>query len=269
MTIGERLKEARLSNKLTMSDVEKITNITKGNISSFENNRFKPSAEPLVLLSKLYNVSIDWILTGNDFIPIPSILDNSIASKFDSLTKDNKLKIEGMIELKLLEQEQEQGDRQKDIPDTFVEEKIIPFESYIKEETSQSFNYQVPYRGQIAAGAPLHRFSDLFDEEPQLIPSDFPAQYAWRIAGQSMEPLIKDGDMIFTRFIEKNNLQDGDIVVVRTNDGYNCKRIYHFPKKKLVILKSENPDKEQYPDQEYYYGDGVDTIHQIEGKVIF
>ncbi len=261
MTIGERLKIARLSNKLTMSDVEKITNITKGNISSFENNRFKPSAEPLVLLSKLYSVSIDWILTGNDFIPTPSTLDNTIASKFHGLTEDNKLKIEGMIEIKLQEQKEEQekinAAQGKSIP--------IPYEQKTEEAIEKP--YLVPYRGTVAAGTPLYHFEDLFDDD-DLVPSEFPAQYAWRVSGQSMEPLIQDEEMIFTNAVEPENIRNGDLVVVLSNDGYNCKRIYHYPKKELVVLKSENPDKEAYPDQEYYYGEGIDNFIRIEGKVI-
>ncbi len=265
MRIGEKVHQLLKKTGKKQSELAQYIGTSTSTVNGWKEANRNPSSDVLLPICEFFQIDLYELyeIKRHSF----SKEEEKLLSSFKNLSAINKHKIEGMIELKLLEQEQE--DRQKDIPDTFVEEKVIPFESYIKEETSQSFNYQVPYRGQIAAGAPLHRFSDLFDEEPQLIPSDFPAQYAWRIAGQSMEPLIKDGDMIFTRFIEKNNLQDGDIVVVRTNDGYNCKRIYHFPKKKLVILKSENPDKEQYPDQEYYYGDGVDTIHQIEGKVIF
>ncbi len=63
-TIGARLKRARLAKNLTIPQVSEKTGISKGNLSIIENDKTKPSADALTLLSDLYGVSVDWILKG-------------------------------------------------------------------------------------------------------------------------------------------------------------------------------------------------------------
>lgn len=63
-TVGERLKNIRIEKNLTITEVSQKTGISKGNLSSIENNKNKPSAQALVLLSELYGVTTDWILKG-------------------------------------------------------------------------------------------------------------------------------------------------------------------------------------------------------------
>ena len=62
--VAQRLKVAREAARLTVAAVEENTDLSKGNISSWENAKFFPGAWALVQLSKLYGVSIDWILKG-------------------------------------------------------------------------------------------------------------------------------------------------------------------------------------------------------------
>lgn len=63
-TIGTRLKLARVSKNLTIPQVAEKTGISKGNLSTLENDKTKPSADALTLLSDVYGVSVDWILKG-------------------------------------------------------------------------------------------------------------------------------------------------------------------------------------------------------------
>lgn len=63
-TIGTRLKIIRESKSLKISQVSEKTGISKGNISTIENDKTKPSADALMKLSKLYGVTTDWILFG-------------------------------------------------------------------------------------------------------------------------------------------------------------------------------------------------------------
>lgn len=254
MTAGKRLKEARLSNKLTMGDVEAATGITKGNISSFENDRYKPSAEPLVLLSKLYKVSIDWILTGAETTQ-PSPITDDISLLFEELPEIDKIKIRAIMEYKVQEYKEE---KEKQIEEN---RKIVPFAPQEKPETKS-----VLLRGLSSAGSPLHHFDDLFYTDTDYVETEeMRADFAWKISGNSMEPLIEDGEIIFTRSVDKNEISNGDIVVVRVNGEYTCKKIYVDLKKQKITLRSVNPN---YPDQIYYFGDDTDTIIRIEGKVL-
>ena len=63
-TIGTRLKIIRESKNLSIPQVSEKTGISKGNLSTIENNKSKPSADALMKLSKLYGVTTDWILFG-------------------------------------------------------------------------------------------------------------------------------------------------------------------------------------------------------------
>ena len=62
--LANRLKNARISKGLTILEVSNKTGISTGNLSELENGKHDPSAKALVLLSELYEVSVDWILKG-------------------------------------------------------------------------------------------------------------------------------------------------------------------------------------------------------------
>ncbi len=62
--ISLRLKQIRSSLNLTPKQVFLKTGISTGNLSELENGKYPPSAKTLILLSELYQVSADWILTG-------------------------------------------------------------------------------------------------------------------------------------------------------------------------------------------------------------
>lgn len=62
---SERIRKLRIDSNLTMDALAKKLNITKSRISMWENNGTVPREEILLELSKLFNVSIDYLL-GND-----------------------------------------------------------------------------------------------------------------------------------------------------------------------------------------------------------
>lgn len=100
-TIGSRLKLARTMKNLNIPQVYEKTGISKGNLSVIENDKTKPSADALIALSELYEVSVDWILKGEvekQYKEIPSDIAPLFTGKeFKSLIKE-------------LEQEWEKGD---------------------------------------------------------------------------------------------------------------------------------------------------------------
>lgn len=72
-TIGERIRFSRKANMLTISQVSSETGMSVGNLSDLENNKSMPSANALINLSKLLNVSNDWLLLGDDCIKFTSV----------------------------------------------------------------------------------------------------------------------------------------------------------------------------------------------------
>ena len=62
---SERIKKLRLNNKMTMDTLAEKLSVTKSRISMWENNGTVPREDVLIQLSKLFGVSIDYLL-GNE-----------------------------------------------------------------------------------------------------------------------------------------------------------------------------------------------------------
>lgn len=76
MGIGQRIKELRKTNKLTMEQLADVLNnmfpnedgsnsFGKGTISKWENSRVDPAFSSMVKLSKYFNVPLDYLSTGD------------------------------------------------------------------------------------------------------------------------------------------------------------------------------------------------------------
>lgn len=115
-TIGDRIKKLRKINHLTLQEVAEVLSTSKGNISNYENNVFKPSADSVIELSRLFNVSTDYILTGTSNT-IKNKPDSDIRYNFTKeeqyiinlyrqLNERNKIKLEGYLEGEIIRQKE-------------------------------------------------------------------------------------------------------------------------------------------------------------------
>ena len=66
MTFGARLKKARHRKRLTQHQVAKVLGLSFTTISKYENDKSQPDNEILQKLAQLYDVSIDWLLLGEE-----------------------------------------------------------------------------------------------------------------------------------------------------------------------------------------------------------
>lgn len=109
-TIGKRIRHARKSNNLSLTEVREITGLSTGNLSELENDKFSPSANALIAFRKAFNVSIDWILTGlppttlNEYreireenAPYLSPNEKDLIENYRILDEDKKRDIQGYI----------------------------------------------------------------------------------------------------------------------------------------------------------------------------
>lgn len=72
--MGKRLKEARTKKKLTQAAVIDSTEIaTVQTLSTYETGKNYPPIETLKDLSKLYDVTTDWLLFGNTSEVVPTV----------------------------------------------------------------------------------------------------------------------------------------------------------------------------------------------------
>lgn len=78
-TLGENLKSAREENHFSQEYVAKQLNISRQAISKWENGKGYPDLDNLVLLSKLYDVSIDALMKAEN-IPQRNVRASNVAS---------------------------------------------------------------------------------------------------------------------------------------------------------------------------------------------
>ncbi|MEA0563316.1 helix-turn-helix domain-containing protein [Lysinibacillus irui] len=63
-TLGDRLRIARQKSGLRQTQVKERTNINNKTLSGYENNVSEPDMNTLTVLTELYGVSYEWLLTG-------------------------------------------------------------------------------------------------------------------------------------------------------------------------------------------------------------
>lgn len=91
-----RLLELRTENNLTQRAIAKLLNVSQGTYNNWENSNTQPSIEQLIQLSRLFKVSIDYIVrNSDDYGSMPSSNDLTAEQKkllelFDTLSPEGK-----------------------------------------------------------------------------------------------------------------------------------------------------------------------------------
>ncbi len=62
------LKEIRKKKKLSQQRVALELNVSRESLSYYENGKREPSLALLIEMSKYFNCSIDYLITGKDFV---------------------------------------------------------------------------------------------------------------------------------------------------------------------------------------------------------
>jgi SOS-response transcriptional repressor LexA len=92
--------------------------------------------------------------------------------------------------------------------------------------------------------------------------------YIFRAEGDSMVPVILDGDTLIIEKIEDNSFENGEIVLFAdSDDSIVCKRIYKT--QNGILLQSENNrESEKFPDMEFTGLQPDDEHARILGRVV-
>lgn len=116
---------------------------------------------------------------------------------------------------------------------------------------------KVPRVGRIACGEPILAEENI--EDYDATPEEWHADFTLLCRGDSMEPKIKDGDVVAIR--TQPQVENGEIAAVCIGDEATLKRVYCNGS--TVVLQAENPT---FPPLVYSGQEAVD-IH-IEGKAV-
>ena len=116
---------------------------------------------------------------------------------------------------------------------------------------------RLPRVGKIACGDPFlaEETIETYDE----VPSEWHADFTLICQGDSMEPKIKDGDVVAIH--TQPNVENGEIAAVRIDNEATLKRVFVY--KDHIELRAENPT---FPTI-LRIGEEMNNI-QIEGKAV-
>ncbi len=66
MNIGERIKAARLRNKLTQKQLSELSGVSKAVVFKYENNQAEPSATNLFHIAQTLGTTTDYLIGGRE-----------------------------------------------------------------------------------------------------------------------------------------------------------------------------------------------------------
>lgn len=133
----------------------------------------------------------------------------------------------------------------------------------IQHSTPTKKGIKIPVLGRVAAGIPITAVEDILDyeeiEESLAKTGEF---YGLQIKGTSMEPRMKEGDVVIVR--RQDDVESGEIAIVLVNgDDATCKRVVkHENGLSLISLNPVFPPR-------FYTDDEVRKLPvQIIGRVV-
>jgi len=120
IAFGQRLKEALKNNKITQKDIAQDIDVSKTAVNNYVQGRI-PDAVILYQLALRCNVTIEWLLTGENSRTISSTIVESVEVEgklvllsneeeylinlIRQLPARDRIKLEGVVELKVSESE--------------------------------------------------------------------------------------------------------------------------------------------------------------------
>lgn len=109
---------------------------------------------------------------------------------------------------------------------------------------------RIPVLGQVAAGIPMYATENIIDyEEISVELSRTGNFFGLKIKGDSMEPLILNGDTVIVR--QQTFADDGEIAIVLVNgDVATCKKIKKRPEGVMLISNNSSYDPMFYSNEE-------------------
>lgn len=99
MSIGERLKQWRISNNLKTTEISAKTGVSTGGLSEYENDKKLIGSKTLISLYREFDIDIGWILTGKESKEL-DLTENEkeLLENFKELPDREQIKFIGKIE---------------------------------------------------------------------------------------------------------------------------------------------------------------------------
>ncbi|HDP2840153.1 TPA: helix-turn-helix domain-containing protein [Staphylococcus aureus] len=232
----DRLKQIMSERKISQSELSRRTGIGRNSISDYLNGKYEAKQDKVFELAKALNVNEAWLM-GFVISKNRKIENNDIASIYSKLTPPRQKNV--------LNYANEQLDEQNTKGDN-----IVDINSYKQDRIAVNVN------GCVSAGVGERLHGETLFTEMVKAPIP-PHDLALKVNGDSMEPMFKDGEIIF---VEKtHNIKNGQIgIFIIEEEAYVKKVFVEDDRLTLVSLNKE------YRDLHFYRNESV----RLVGKVI-
>jgi len=261
--IANAFKKARENARLKRKEVADILGNSEKTVSAWENSRGQPDIETLYKLCDIYKISgIDELfnhsIDGFELKPEEKDLINI----YRQLTTNSKQIVMTLSELELHHVHAvKQGETQiKILPKTKEQMEIALDAMLAKKTPSQKEQFLRVYNQSAAAGLGDFINDDSF--EMVSIPS-IPegAEFGIRISGDSMQPQINNGDIVFVK--RQSSIEVGEIGIFIYNGDAYCKQlVYKDGTYYLHSLNSKYKDVPILGDSIYSVGKVLDSYSE-------
>lgn len=220
MSFGKRLRERRIELGLSQSDLARKLGVTSAAISNYESGQNAVREEILLRLFRVLDVDPNYLYQDN--VPartfVCSVEEKKLVKKYRALNTLGKQTVRSLVDAL----GEYQADLESAIPPTEV--RRIPL-------------YYCP----AAAGYAAPVFGEDFEYID--VTGDVPAgaESAVRIQGDSMEPYIDDGSVVY---INRDPLENGDVGIFCVDGEMLCKQFVrdHLGMVYLFSLNRERAD---------------------------
>ncbi|HEE1571422.1 TPA: helix-turn-helix domain-containing protein [Staphylococcus aureus] len=232
----DRLKQIMSERKISQSELSRRTGIGRNSISDYLNGKYEAKQDKVFELAKVLNVNEAWLM-GFDISKNRKIENNDITSIYSKLTPPRQSNV-----LKYATNQLEEQNNDSD--------NLVDFNSYIQEKS------EVDIYGCASAGIGERLYNEPISKE--FVRGYVPAHdIALKVNGDSMEPLFKNGQIIF---IEKSHtIKDGQIGVFIINGDAYVKKVYVEDNRLTLVSLNK-----KYKDLYFYDNESV----RLVGKVI-
>ena len=228
MSFDENLKAIRTKKGITQKSLGISLGVTPVTIGNWERGIRQPSFSVLIQLADILETSTDALLGRNQLhcaLTFDKDTEN-FAEKYSTLDPHGRTLVRTVCDLeygRVLER-----DNTIDLRSITTQHKISKNRFLPKYISPPAAGFGTPLEGE---DFEMIRVDDSTPDN---------ADYAVCISGDSMEPYIHDGDMVFVK--ETEELENGDVGIFSVNGEMYCKQ-YYIDKERNLHLLSANPNR--------------------------
>lgn len=251
MSFGSNLISLREQNGLSRKELAEELDIPYTTLRNYETDQREPGHRLLIQLASLFSVSVDELI-GNTTPPNgvknapPELSDEAkkIAKDYDGLDRHgrNMTKIVITEEQKRMAEERRRHETGETEPQST---RIIPL-------------YYTPAAAGMASPAAGEDFDyiEISNDAPRN------ADFAVKIDGDSMEPYIMDGSIVY---VNREPLENGDVGIFYVDGDMLCKQYYKDDAGNVRLLSL---NRARHDADRFISARGDDTVLTYYGRVI-